>query len=81
MQLQELLARLSRVKKSAAGYTARCPAHDDRRNRLSVGEADGKLLLHWHAGSDNAAIVAALDLGMADLFTAPTEPQKRIVAT
>src|SRR5690606_6251 len=37
--------------KPDGGFTARCPAHDDRRNSLSVSEGDrGKLLAYCHAG-------------------------------
>lgn len=50
-------------------FTARCPAHEDRSPSLSVAEgADGRALLHCHAGCETAAIVAALGLSWSDLF-------------
>jgi len=49
--------------------SARCPAHDDHVASLSVGEgADGRALVHCHAGCETAAVVAALSLREADLF-------------
>lgn len=59
----------SRVKRSGAGWMARCPAHDDRSPSLSVrrGE-DGRVLIHCHAGCPPEAVVAALGLVMADLM-------------
>ena len=45
---------------------APCPAHDDRKPSLSLGDAsDGKALVHCHAGCDQRTVIAALgDLGL-----------------
>ncbi len=71
------------VKKVGAGWTARCPAHDDRRHSLSIGTGEGgKWLLHCHRGCSLDAILAAVNLEHSDLF--PDKEQKtnsRIVAT
>lgn len=58
------------------GWLARCPAHDDRRPSLSVGEADDgvTVLLHCHAGCKTSDIVRALGLGLADLFAREPAP-------
>jgi len=49
--IDELLAQLSCVRKSGSGWTARCPAHDDRNPSLSLRITDsGRLLLHCFAG-------------------------------
>ena len=41
--------------------TARCPAHDDREPSLSISAGDeGKVLVHCHAGCDQARVIAAL---------------------
>ncbi|AEG14986.1 phage/plasmid primase, P4 family [Desulfofundulus kuznetsovii DSM 6115] len=68
MRINEFLSLLNNVKKSGSGWTARCPAHDDEHNSLSVSEKDGKILLHCFAGCDIRAIVQALGLEMKDLF-------------
>jgi hypothetical protein len=48
---------------------AHCPAHDDRTASLSLGVgADGRALLHCHAGCEVEPIVAALGLTWGDLF-------------
>jgi hypothetical protein len=47
---------------------AQCPAHDDNHASLSVTAIEGRVLIHCHAGCPPAAVVAAVDLGMADLF-------------
>lgn len=50
-------------------FTARCPAHEDRRPSLSVAEgADGRAVLYCFAGCDVRDIIAALGLGWQDLF-------------
>lgn len=80
--LENILQKLSGVKKTGTGYMACCPAHDDKIASLSisVGES-GKKLLHCHAGCTTEAIVAAGDLTMEDLFPKPTPNAKpQIVA-
>jgi hypothetical protein len=85
----ELVAsRLQNVKRKEKTFTARCPAHPDRNNSLSVTEADeGQVLMKCFVGCDVSAIVAQIGLSMADLF--PKEkggrgvpsPQPRTAAT
>lgn len=61
MNARESVSHLKGVKKSGAGWTARCPAHDDKNNSLSVSDGDdGKLLLHCHAGCSFESILAAI---------------------
>ena len=46
--------------KAGNGYVGRCPAHDDQRASLSISKPNGKILLHCHAGCDQAEVIAAL---------------------
>jgi hypothetical protein len=67
--LETLLARVPSAKKVGKGWSARCPAHNDRRASLSIAEGDdGTVLVKCHAGCDTAVIVAAVGLKLADLF-------------
>ena len=75
--IHEFLAHLKGVKRSSSGYTARCPAHDDRHPSLSIGEQDGKVLLHCHAGCSIVAICASLGIDLKDLFAEGQIPQQR----
>jgi AAA domain len=68
MTVREILSRLDPVRPIKGGWQARCPAHDDKIPSLSVSEREGKILLKCFAGCEPAAIVAALNLRMADLF-------------
>ena len=62
MNLQDVLSQLKGVKRAGDGWTARCPAHDDERNSLSVGEGDGgRVLLHCHAGCTFHGILATIE--------------------
>ncbi|WEX08935.1 AAA family ATPase [Chelativorans sp. AA-79] len=63
--------------KPDGGFTARCPAHDDRRNSLSVSEGDrGKLLAYCHAGCSFEEVAEALNaLGVS--ASAPKTRPKR----
>ena len=67
----KLLSKLGSVKKTKSGWSARCPAHEDRQASLSIAEGrDGRVLLNCHAGCDHKKIVAALGLEERDLFDA-----------
>jgi putative DNA primase/helicase len=72
-----ILSKLTDVRRSSSGWSARCPAHDDDRPSLSVAEAkDGRVLVHCFAGCSVEQIVAAVELSMAD-----PRPPDNIVAT
>lgn len=68
--VQTLLDRLEGVRKAGGkGWTARCPAHDDKRPSLSIAEGDdGRVLLHCFGGCGAGDIVAAIGLELGDLF-------------
>lgn len=68
--IDNLLARLDRVRRTGAGtWTACCPAHDDRGPSLAVRELDDeRILLHCFAGCDVHDVLAAVDLTFGDLF-------------
>ena len=70
MTVNEFLSRLDGVKGGHGQWTAKCPAHDDRRASLSVSVGDGgRVLLNCHAGCSTEDICAALGLTVKDLFT------------
>lgn len=79
-----LLSRLERVRKSGRGYTARCPAHEDRTASLSIAEGrDGRALVKCFAGCEVLAVVHALGLEVADLFPqrmADASPESKAAA-
>lgn len=56
----EIIARALGGRKVGQGWTARCPAHDDREPSLSIRNADGKVLVRCHAGCDQRDVIAAL---------------------
>ena len=64
-----VLHRLENVTEITAGWTARCPAHVDNANSLSVSEGtDGRALIHCHAGCQFGDVVDAMGLRVRDLF-------------
>lgn len=72
---RKLLHLLIGVKKTKSGWSARCPAHEDRQASLSIGDGkDGRVLLKCHAGCDHKKIVSALGLDERDLFDADATP-------
>ncbi|WP_322176721.1 AAA family ATPase [Acutalibacter caecimuris] len=83
MTFDNFLSRLEGVHKSGGQATARCPAHEDKHQSLSVSlGSGGKILLNCHAGCRTEAIVRALGLSMRDLFTEDRPTQKRqLIAT
>jgi putative DNA primase/helicase len=64
----DVLHRLKSVRKSGDGWTAKCPAHNDKQSSLSVARRDGKWLLKCHAGCHVVEITKAMGVTVADLF-------------
>lgn len=61
MNAETIAKALGRSSRTAGGFTAQCPAHNDRNPSLSISESDeGKILVHCHAGCSNDAVVATL---------------------
>lgn len=76
--LDVVLSRLEGVRLSGRGYSARCPAHDDRAPSLSVAEGNGgRVLVKCHKGCPAESVVAAAGLSMSDLFTSKAETNRK----
>jgi hypothetical protein len=76
--IYNILTRLDNVTKVGGQYSARCPAHCDRRNSLSISETrDGIVLIHCHAYCRFENIVTCLGVGAYELF--PNNPQPNII--
>lgn len=56
----ETIAKALGGRKVGQGWTARCPAHDDRDPSLSIRDAGGKVLVRCHAGCDQRDVIDAL---------------------
>ena len=56
----ETIARALGGRKAGGGWTARCPAHDDRTPSLSIRDADGRVLVRCHAGCPQERVITAL---------------------
>lgn len=73
------------MRRGERGWIARCPAHDDSKPSLSVGEGrDGRVLLKCHAGCELEAVTLAMGLEVSDLYsTKPigTHAERRVEAT
>lgn len=85
MTFEELLTRLDNVQGHGGQRSARCPAHDDHANSLSVSAGkDGRILLKCHAGCTAEEICGALGITAKDLFPAAPSPKatskRKIVA-
>ncbi len=71
-----LLSKLLDANENGNGWSARCPAHEDRRASLSIAEGDdGRALVNCHAGCTVSAICAAVGLNPSDLFTPSTSTE------
>ena len=68
-----VLPKLDRVQKTADGFTARCPAHEDNSPSLSLTYGTTHpVIFNCHAGCAPEDVLKALGLEWADL-TAPKE--------
>lgn len=83
--IEEILPKLSNVRKNGNGYMATCPSHKpDKRPSLKISLGDaGTILLFCHTGCELDAVCAAIGVKVGELF--PTKSYKpntksRIVA-
>jgi putative DNA primase/helicase len=56
----ETIARALGGRKVGRGWMACCAVHGDREPSLSIRDADGKVLVHCHAGCNQRDVIAAL---------------------
>ncbi|MFV2070699.1 MAG: DUF3987 domain-containing protein, partial [Pirellulales bacterium] len=69
--IELLLSKLPDAKRNRNGWSARCPAHEDRRPSLSISQGDDeRALVRCHAGCTVDAICGAVGLRVADLMAA-----------
>lgn len=78
MDVRDILNRLTGVKGGSGQWYARCPAHDDKHQSLSVSIGqDGRVLLNCHAGCSVENVAAAMGLTVKDLFVdKPKAPER-----
>ena len=91
MNVGEILEKLTHCRKTARGWLAQCPAHEDKNASLEVWEPkDGGIGLKCYAGCTHEAICAALGIEQRDCFpheeknrprTKTRNDARRIVAT
>lgn len=67
MTAAEIVGRLAGARRVGAGWLARCPAHEDQRASLSIGQGERGVVLRCHAGCDITAITKAAGLKVSDL--------------
>lgn len=80
MDVHDILARLQGVKGGGGQWSARCPAHDDKRQSLSISQGkDGQVLLKCHTGCTVESITSALGIEVKDLFQKQERPH--VIAT
>ncbi len=80
--VERLLTQLTDAKRTAKGWVCRCPAHEDRRASLSIGEGvDGRALVHCQAECKVGTVCDALGLTVLDLMptasSLPTPPGRK----
>ena len=79
--IETVLEVIGGARRSGSGWSAKCPAHEDRAPSLSISEGDdGRVLLYCHAGCPFASIVRAAGLEEGDLFPPKDQNGKRVVA-
>ena len=67
--IAETIAKALGGCKAGGSWMARCPAHDDRHASLGVSRgADGRVLLHCHAGCRTLDICHAMGIALSALF-------------
>lgn len=62
--MSEILSRLKGVRVSRNGWSALCPAHDDRQPSLNIANKNGRDLIYCHAGCSFEDVMTALDIDL-----------------
>ena len=76
--LDVVLEACEGVQKKGGYWLAKCPAHEDRHQSLSVSVGnDGRVLFYCHAGCDRRAVLEAMHLDWSQLF--PTKEAADLV--
>lgn len=61
MNAEQIAVVLGRHTRTQTGFSACCPAHDDKSPSLSISDGEnGKILVRCHAGCDQGAVIDAL---------------------
>jgi putative DNA primase/helicase len=83
VDVEQVIQRLRRVAKRRWGWIACCPAHEDRRQSLTIRIADrtNDILLKCHANCGYDAILSAMGLNRVDCYGERGTPMGREVAT
>lgn len=69
MSIDDILGRLKNVKHNGTGWVALCPAHDDKKQSLSIDIGnDGRTLLKCFAGCEIRDILKKVGLELKDLY-------------
>ena len=69
MYIDQILNKLDKVRKSGKGYSARCPAHEDKNPSLLLSELpDGRILIKCLAGCSGQEILQNIGLSLSDLY-------------
>jgi len=71
MTTEQVLTHFPGARPNGKGWTARCPAHDDRIPSLTISQGkDGRTLLKCFGGCSTQDVVSAAGLTIPDLFIA-----------
>lgn len=80
LTLAELLCKLDNVSDSGDGWSARCPAHPDTNNSLSVNIGwGGKFLMKCHRGCEFDEIVESARMLPQEMFTTTPSIKRAIL--
>jgi putative DNA primase/helicase len=74
-KLAHVLAHLRGVRPIGKSHKALCPAHKDKNPSLSIGEENGKILLHCFAGCKLEDICKSAGIEPRDLFAEASPSQ------
>lgn len=76
MTFDEFLARLENVRGSGDKRTARCPAHADHDNSLSIAQGDKvPIIAKCFAGCSIEQVCAALNIDVQEIMPPKNEPK------
>jgi hypothetical protein len=76
VRIEAVLGKLACVRRNPRGWTAKCPAHEDRSPSLSIRETSDRILIHDFGGCRVLDVCAALGIQMRDLYANPASRKR-----
>lgn len=76
MTADEIAQRLEGVRRNGTGFMAKCPAHEDSHQSLSIRDSSSGILFKCHTGCEAVSVISAMGLEWKDVMPEDDAPYR-----